>query len=131
MINNEFLLIGICTTNFQNIGNGKWKSYILRLEIEKFGSSKGNSFEIEVQVYGNNKAVDTKRELLGTQVAVNGYIDNYITNEGHVITKLVAQRIYPLGEQIAIARDAETVSGDVENAEIPDDIEITEDDLPF
>ena len=108
MINNEFLLIGICTTTYQYNGNGKWKSYLLKLEVEKFASKKGNAFEVEVQIYGNNTAVDTKMPMIGKQVAVNGYIDTYQTNEGHVMSKLVAQRIYPLGEQqIKISNDVE------------------------
>ena len=134
MINNEFLLIGICTTNFQYIGNGKWKSYLLKLEVEKFASKKGNAFEVEVQVYGNNNAVDTKLEMLGKQVAVNGYIDSFQTNEGHVMVKLVAQRIYPLGEQqIKISNDVDTGTGEeLDQEQLPDgNVELSEDDLPF
>ena len=131
MINNEFLLIGICTTNYQYIGNGKWKSYLLKLEVEKFASKKGNAFEVEVQVYGNNTAVDTKMAMIGKQVAINGYIDSFMTNEGHVMVKLVAQRIYPLGEQqIKISNDVETGNGK-NDEQMLDGIEITEDDLPF
>lgn len=136
MINNEFNLIGICTSSYQDIGNGKWKSYIFRMEVEKFGSKKGNCFEIELQVYGNNEAVDTKRDIFGKQLAVNGYIDNYTTNDGHIITKLVVQRVYPLGEQkIAVSPDVVSGTGVNENVAVEDlptgDTIAVEDDLPF
>ena len=99
MINNEFHLIGIATSNYQNIGNKRFKSCLLRVEVEKFGSKSGQSFELEVQIYGTNDAIDTDADILGEQIAINGYVDFYTTKEGATIVKLVAQRIYVLGHQ--------------------------------
>lgn len=131
MINNEFIVIGICTSNYQYIGNGKWKSYMLRIEVEKFSSKQGNSFEIEVQIYANNTAVDTSMEMIGRQVAVNGYLDSYETNEGKIFNKLVAQRVYPLGEQKAkISHDVESISN-IEKETFPTDEDFDDDDRPF
>ena len=132
MINNEFNLIGICTSNFQNISNNKWKSYVLKLEIEKFGSHSGNTFEIEVQIYGANTAIKTDVEMLGHQVAVNGYIDNYVTNEGRIITKLIAQRIYILGKQKMKVSPKATLPDETPiPEEQPDDQPLPDDDLPW
>ena len=131
MVNNEFHLIGTAISNFNDIGNGKFKSYLLRLEIEKFGSKSGNTFTIEVQIYGTNKAIDTRTEILGKQVAVNGYIDAFITKEGSLITKLVAQNIYVVGK-VVNARDMSVVAGDDHGEAQPQTEEsYSDDDLPF
>lgn len=127
MVNNEFHLIGIATSNFNDIGNGKYKSYMLRLEIEKFGSKQGNSFEIEVQIYATNKAVDTNVEILGKSVAVNGYVDSFTTREGSVITKLVAQNVFVIDKKDT--QDA-CVAGDHQEAKTEENV-VDEDDLPF
>ena len=131
MVNNEFNLIGICTSNYQYIGNGKWKSYLLRIEIEKFSSKQGNSFEIEVQIYANNKVVDTSMEMLGRQVAINGYVDSYETNEGKIVVKLIAQRVYPLGDQKATFSEEVETNPDVETSEFPRAEDFDDDDMPF
>lgn len=131
MINNEFIVIGICTSNYQFIGNGRYKSYILRIEIEKFASKQGNTFELEVQIYSNNNAVDTSMEMIGRQVAVNGYLDSYETNEGKIINKLVAQRVYPLGEQKAKFSEEVESNSDVEKGEFPLAEDFDDDDTPF
>lgn len=154
MINNEFHCIGIATSNYTDIGNNRYKSYLLRVEIEKFGSKNGKNFEIEVQIYGTNEKVDTRVEVLGQQIAVNGYIDTYQTKEGTIIVKLVAQNVYVLGNNVkrqeikAFATDTNTKELDYEkilneidkaeqNAESDDDQQNDEvsdgddDDLPF
>ena len=154
MINNEFHCIGIATSNYTDIGNNRYKSYLLRVEIEKFGSKNGKNFEIEVQIYGTNEKVDTRVEVLGQQIAVNGYIDTYQTKEGPIIVKLVAQNVYVLGNNVkrqeikAFATDTNTKELDYDkilneidkaeqNAESDDDQQNDEvsddddDDLPF
>lgn len=155
MINNEFHCIGIATSNYTDIGNNRYKSYLLRVEIEKFGSKNGKNFEIEVQIYGTNEKVDTRVEVLGQQIAVNGYIDTYQTKEGTIIVKLVAQNVYVLGNKVkrqeikAVAadttkkelRDFDSMLDEIEksqqNAEPDDDPELDEvsddddDELPF
>jgi len=137
MVNNSFDVIGICTSNFKDIGRGKYHSYLLRVEVEIFNSDKGNSFELEVQVYGTNKSVDVARDMLGEQVAITGYLDSYMTENGSLITKLVAQRIYILGEQKPKVVDAELLPDEPDE---PDEQEeqpsknadnLPDDDLPF
>lgn len=138
MVNNEFHIIGVATSNYQNIGNKDYKSYLLKVEVEKFGSKVGNSFEVEVQIYGTNKSVNVKEETLGRQVAVNGYVDSYLTKEGNRITKLVAQNVYVLGvaevgdvveesdcAMPAREQDIQPSPSDLDGISIPDD------DLPF
>lgn len=141
MINNEFHLIGTAISNYNDISNGKYVSHLLRLEIEKFGSKAGNSFEIEVQIYGTNKAVDTSIDILGEQVAVNGYVDSFATKEGTIITKLVAQNVYVLSKNKnntvshtvastpAPARSSESTPQQTTEAEVID--AVVDDDLPF
>ena len=94
MVNNEFHLIGIAVSNYVSVGNDKFKVHSFRIEVEKFGAKYGTAFEIEVVVYGTNRAIDTTREILGRQIAVNGYVDTFVTKEeNHIFLKLVAQNI--------------------------------------
>ena len=139
MINNEFHLIGIATSNYTDIGNGRYTSYLLRVEIEKFGAKAGKSFEIEVQIYGTNKKVDTSVEVLGCQVAINGYLDSFETKEGSLINKLVAQNVYVLDNarerltEAVVNKKTNDVSPVAEKVDVEplDDIENYDDDLPF
>lgn len=140
MVNNEFHLIGVAITDYENIGNKKFISYVLKVQVEKFGAQAGKSFIVEVQIYGTNRAVDVKKDVLGQLVAVNGYIDYYETKDGRIITKLVAQNVYVLDDSIRsdIISEAQVEELDVSsNAQetLPepndiDDISPT-DDLPF
>ena len=98
MINNEFNLIGIAVSEYEA---ARYHNKTLRVEVEKMGSKEGNVFECECTVYGNNRMVDTSRSILGEQVAVNGYIDYFTSKAGNTIIRLVAQRVYVLGEQKA------------------------------
>ncbi len=96
MINNEFNIIGIAVSEYER---DNWDNCTLKVEVEKMGSKEGNVFEVEVKVYGNNRMVDTGRLIAGEQVAVNGYIDFFTSKKGAQILRLVAQRVYVLGEQ--------------------------------
>ena len=142
MVNNEFHIIGIATTNYQSIGNWKFKSYLLRVEVEKFGSNKGANFELEVQVYGTNKAVDVEEDMLGKQLAINGYIDTYATDKGTLVVKCVAQNVYVLESQRRKVVEAEvhtterselmeSINESLEQIENPDSDYEDDDDLPF
>lgn len=94
MINNEFHLIGVAISNFEFIGNDSFKVHSFRIEIEKFGAKAGSTFEIEVIVYGTNRAIDVNQDILGRQVVVNGYLDTYITKEEkRLIPKIIAQNL--------------------------------------
>jgi hypothetical protein len=105
MINNEFNCIGIATSEYER---DNWGNCTLKLEIEKMGSKEGNVFEAEFKVYGNNRMVDVNRSVLGEQVAVNGYIDYFTSKKGVPVLRLVAQRVYVLGEQKRRLSEART-----------------------
>ena len=108
MINNEFHVIGIATSNYQDIGNSRFSSFLLRIEVEKFNSKFGGKpFELEVQVYGTNKAVKTDVDVLGKLVAVNGYLDTYETEKGTLVIKCVAQNVYVLENNARKIKTAE------------------------
>ena len=94
MINNDFHIIGIATSEMENISNESFTSYLLRLEVERVGASKQKTTEIVVQIYGTNRAIDPKQQIMGKTIVVNGYIDSYLTKEQKIITKLIAQNIY-------------------------------------
>jgi hypothetical protein len=135
MINNEFNIIGIATSEYEK---DNWDNYILRVEVEKMGSKEGNVFECEVKIYGNNRMVDTARKIQGEQVAVNGYVDFFTSKKGVSVLRLVAQRVYVLGEQkrkqLAASAPA-SVSYDApaptEVAEAVDSINVDADDTPW
>ena len=147
MINNEFHIIGVATSNYQDIGNQRFSSYLLRVEVEKFNSKFGGKpFELEVQVYGTNKAVKTDEYVLGKLVAVNGYLDTYETEKGTLVVKCVAQNVYVLEQHERVVKNAEIDSeqqksfddmiGEIENLNLPDDeasaeIAPDDDELPF
>lgn len=133
MINNEFNVIGIATSEYER---DNWDNCTLKVEVEKMGSKEGNVFEVEVKVYGNNRMVDTQRLIMGEQVAVNGYIDYFVSKKGVPILRLVAQRVYVLGEQKRrqLGQSTQTpVSYDApEPADVSMSTDPTEDgDLPF
>ena len=142
MVNNEFHLIGIATTNFQEVGNGKFKSYLLRVEVEKMGSKKGQNFELEVQVYGTNSAVNKTQSVVGCQVAINGYIDSYVNKDNQMVSKIVAQNVMVLDAKPKFAEpeqaaEPELASGvweeiaeESEKLDEPNEMS-SEDDLPF
>lgn len=98
MINNEFNVIGVAVSNFEDITNDKYKSHLLRIEVEKLGSTRGRSFELVVQVYGSNNAIDTKFNIIGHLIACNGYLDCYSTDKGSIVLKAVANKIYVLDD---------------------------------
>lgn len=137
MVNNEFHVIGVATSNYQDISNGTYISHLLKVEVEKFGSKAGKSFELEIQIYGTNKSINTKQEVLGKQVAINGYLDSYLTKEGSRITKMVAQNVFVFGKHSD--KGAEVVAksedhGFDNTGEAPqpfDAADIPDDDLPF
>lgn len=136
MINNEFNIIGIAVSEYER---DNWDNCVLRVEIEKMGSKEGNVFEAEVKIYGNNRMVDTSRPIKGEQVAVNGYIDYFTSRKGQNILRLVAQRVYVLGEQKARLLSASDTPVDYDPPE-PSRIQPSpsvgefpqsDDDLPF
>ena len=106
MINNEFTLIGVATSNYRNIGNGNFPVYVANIEIEKRGSKVGNTFNLEFRVYGTNRAIDVSEHIQGRQIALNGYIDRFVSSDGkRDLTYLVAQSVYILGKQKAEVHD--------------------------
>lgn len=134
MINNEFNIIGIATSEYER---DNWDNCTLKVEVEKMGSKEGNVFEVEVKIYGNNRMVDTQRLIAGEQVAVNGYIDYFLSKKGVPIVRLVAQRVYVLGEQKRrqLGQSAQAAPMDYDAPE-PADVSMSApptdgDDLPF
>lgn len=144
MVNNEFHIIGIATSNYKNIGNDRFTSYILRVEVEKMGSKFGKNFELEIQVYGTNKAIDTDIDVLGKQVAICGYLDSYTTKDGSIVNKVIAQNVYVLEKSSSVNKPVVSESSNVDIVdnrgndvfEQVEDIsnnttEVEDDDLPF
>ena len=144
MVNNEFHIIGIATSNYQDISNGTFVSHLFKIEVEKFGSKAGKTFELEAQVYGTNKAVDTKKEILGRTIALNGYLDSYTTKEGSTIVKMVAQNVMVLDKPVAetkrvkatavepeVVPSVDDEDDDIQSEDSLDGISIPDDDLPF
>ena len=99
MVNNEFHIIGTALTNYQSISSEQFKSYLLRVEVEKMGSKYGNNFELVVQIYATNHAVDPTENVLGKMVAINGYLDTYSTEKGTLLIKAVAQNVFVLSKK--------------------------------
>ena len=99
MVNNEFHIIGTALTNFEALHEGTYSSYLLRVEVEKMGSKKGNNFELTVQVYATNNAVDVKKSVVGQLIAVNGFLDSYVTEKGALLLKAVAQNVVVLSKK--------------------------------
>ncbi len=150
MVNNEFHIIGIATSNYEDISNGTFVSHLLKVEVEKFGSKTGKSFELEVQVYGTNRAVNTKIEVLGRMLAINGYLDSYRSKDGNAKLKIVAQNVMLIDKS---QTETKRVTGQAGTATVPqiveefdepsqpkyepygedssDGISLPEDDLPF
>lgn len=108
MVNNEFHIIGIATSNFQQVGNGKFKSYLLRVELEKVGAKQGQTFELEVQVYGTNRSINTDKYVLGCQVAINGYIDSFVNKDNILVIKVVAQNLMVLDKKPSFAEQEQS-----------------------
>ncbi len=111
MVNNEFHIIGTALTNFESISNDNYSSYLLRVEVEKMGSKIGNNFELVVQIYAANRAVDTNANVLGNLVAVNGYLDTFTTEKGSLLIKAIAQNVIVLNKRnfdnVAVAKNIE------------------------
>ena len=132
MVNNNFMLIGTAVSEFRNIGNGKYVSYVFDLEIEKLGSKLGKNFIVELQVYATNNAVDTKESILGKTLVVNGYLDSFSTDAGAIINKLIVQRIYCFDNKKTAQKHEGEISANFESTQSTAPQQITnEDDLPF
>lgn len=142
MVNNDFHVFGIAVSNYQELHSGNYVSYTITVEVEKMNSKNGKNFELEFVVYGTNKAVDTQFDVMGHQVAVNGYLDSFTTKEGIRITKLVAQNVFILdkGKPVQISKNAvsndpkeEVICYDAPTSEQDEqeNIQMPDDDLPF
>ena len=97
MVNNEFHLIGIATSNFEKINKDSRSKFIawqFKIEIEKQKSKSGSNFEVTIIVYDTNRAINVDDQLIGKTIAVNGYIDSFATEKGMLVTKLVAQNLF-------------------------------------
>jgi len=125
MINNEFHVIGVCTSNPTNIGNKKFICYSMRIEVEKY---KGGVFTLEAIIYSTNHAIDVNQEYIGKQVALNGFVDSFIQDSGEVRLKLVAQNILILNKNPKYQPKIKSAEkGEAVNVGTPD----VDDDLPF
>ena len=100
MVNNEFTVVGVAVSNYESIANSEFDSYLLRIEVEKLGIHRGKTFEVVVQIYANNHAVDLKENVLGKIVVVNGFLDTYTTKKGTALLKAVAQNVLVVGDKM-------------------------------
>ena len=140
MVNNFVNIIGIAVTDFQDIGNKRWSSFTFDLEVEKTGKNAGSVFTLPIQVYGSNTHIDTSKPILGKQIVVQGYLDSFTTKEGNHVVKMIAQSMYILSSTEAEERLEETEQvnsddipedTDLEDEDESNDIDVTDDDLPF
>ena len=95
MVNNDFRIMGIATTDFTEITSSTFVQYVVIVEVEKMGSRVGNHFKIPVVFYSTNKAVDFKAELKGKNVCIVGYCDSF-NKDNYLQIKLVGQNVYLL-----------------------------------
>ena len=95
----------------------------MRVEVDK---TSGSVFTLDVLIYNTNKYVDLKKEYIGKQVAVNGFVDSFVEKDGKTTLKLVAQNVMIIGGKTTkFAENAKAQEGDVSSQDVVDD------DLPF
>ena len=116
MLNNEFRLIGTVVSDYEKGGTENFVKYTFNLEVEKRNKKEPSVYLITV--FESNKSIDVKNRLLGKQIILQGYLDEYKGN-----MKLVAQDIVVIG---AVPVEEEKIKGaNLEEIELPND------DLPF
>ena len=137
MVNNNFEIIGVATSNYQDVSSptSNFTKYKFEIEIEKTGSKQGNTMKLAVEVYGTNRAVDIHEAIIGRRMAVNGYIDSYFKNKSDEATiKLVAQAVMLLDDKKNIAVNVAPVKEEAKEEEIEEVVEsvdVPDDELPF
>ena len=65
MINNEFHLIGVATSNYLDTSNGgNFHKYLFSVEVEVLGSKVGKTNRVDIEVYGTNRAVEISKNIM-------------------------------------------------------------------
>lgn len=136
MINNEFHLIGVATSNYLDTSNGgNFHKYLFSVEVEVLGSKVGKTNRVDIEVYGTNRAVEISKNIMGKQVAVNGYIDSYYSEKtDKTFIKLVAQNVMVLDRSITtnvVASTNTNVEPPLPKEADPVVDAVVDDDLPF
>jgi len=138
MVNNEFHVIGVATSNYQDISNptSNFKKHRFSIEIEKRGSKQGNTMLLNIEVYDTNRAINTNEDIMGRKIAVSGYIDSYMTKNGdEPVMKVVAQSVLLLDDKVQKQFDTAPTGEKQPKEEIEQVVEsiadIPDDDLPF
>lgn len=131
MVNNEFHLIGTAISNFAVASqSGNFVKYRFSLEIEILGSNVGKVNRVDIEVYSTNRAIKIDQQILGKQVAVNGYIDSFVNRNGATFVKLIAQNLMVFDTPVVV----EAVSNPNTEPPLPTEPEeepLNDDDLPF
>lgn len=118
MLNNDVRLIGRALADFQIFD----KMATFKIEMTK--QKKGETYELEVKAYTNSKTIKLDEKIKGRLVAVQGFIDDKY--------QIIASNVMPL----TVAASSPKTVADVEvvtakDLEKQENIEITDDDLPF
>ena len=87
MINNEFRLIGVATSNLKLVQHKNVKTYSISVEVER--PQKKDTYELTVYFYDFNRLVDFSFDFKGKTVVVGGYIAHFSQR----ITTLVGTNI--------------------------------------
>jgi len=142
MVNNEFHIIGIATSNYEDVSTktSNFKKWRFSVEIEKRGSKDGNTMFLNIDVYGTNRAINTNEEIIGRKIAVSGYLDSWLAKGADEPTmKVVAQSVMLLEEKkqdnmVTAPVEEEqpkTEIEDIVDEEVNDSLAVPDDDLPF
>ncbi len=132
MLNNEFTLIGVVISDFEQKGTEKYPKYEFKLEVEK--KFKGATAVYSITVLGNNKSVDTSKSLVGRKIIARGYVDSYKD-----FINLVLQDFEDCGSgdsysdvEAALQVSEKEYSEFAEaNENLDEDLDLPDDDLPF
>jgi hypothetical protein len=121
MLNNEFKFIGVALTNYEVVGK------VSKFKIEVTKQKSGETYEIELVAYNNSKSINFNENIKGKLVAVIGFV---AVTDGKIqlnVTNVMSfSSGYTRNTGAAPAVPVVT-SNDLENQ----DIEISDDDLPF
>lgn len=136
MLNNEFTLIGVVISDFEQKGTEKYPKYEFKLEVEK--KFKGATAVYSITVLGNNKSVDTSKSLVGRKIIARGYVDSYKD-----FINLVLQDFEDCGsggscsdieaalQETPVVSEKEYSEFAEANGNLDEDIDLPDDDLPF
>lgn len=117
MLNNNLYLIGVAVTNWWKDEAGKTATFKLELTKQK----KGEVYGFEIKAFANSRSINLNENIKGKIIAVMGYLDEK--------KDIIATNAMLLSEKSSAPASVSEVP--VVTSKDLEDMEITDDDLPF